>query len=144
MKVVPDSSFKCFFIQGNLYTGEGDLPLVQSVNRKKLAVSAKQAILFYFWNNQAQLFVLHLKILVSLFFRSALKSTSSSDEVLLATEAVEKLNLSLDPAKDLLEWKETIFDIIRNIKGWLIFKYVFVKKRTLWIMTLWKKNRLIL
>ena len=50
-------------------------------------------------------------------YRSALKSSPSSDEVLVATEAVEKLNLSTDPAEDLLEWKETIFDIIRNIKG---------------------------
>lgn len=50
------------------------------------------------------------------FYRSALKSSSNSDEVAIATEAVENLSLSTDPAKDLIEWKETVFDIIRNIK----------------------------
>ena len=40
----------------------------------------------------------------------------AAEEVTIATEAVEKLNLSVDPETDLLEWKETVFDIIRNIK----------------------------
>ncbi len=39
-----------------------------------------------------------------------------AEAVTVATEAVEKLNLSVDPETDLLEWKDTVFDIIRNIK----------------------------
>jgi hypothetical protein len=35
---------------GNIYTGQGNLPLEQS---SKMAVSAEKNILFYFWNNQA-------------------------------------------------------------------------------------------
>ena len=52
------------------------------------------------------------------YLRSAIKASSSanSEEVTVATEAVERLTLSADAALDLIEWKETIFDIIRNIK----------------------------
>ena len=55
-------------------------------------------------------------IVLILLGRSALKPSHNSDEVAVATEAVENLSLSTDPAKDLVEWKETVFDIIRNIK----------------------------
>ena len=53
------------------------------------------------------------------YIRSALRSTStseSSNTVIVATEAVEKLSLSIDPETDLVEWKETVFDIIKDIK----------------------------
>ena len=53
------------------------------------------------------------------YIRSALRSTSSNEcsgPVTVATEAVERLSLSLDPETDLVEWKETIFDIIKDIK----------------------------
>jgi hypothetical protein len=36
--------------------------------------------------------------------------------VIVATEAVERLSLSVDPEVDLVEWKETVFDIIKDIK----------------------------
>lgn len=54
------------------------------------------------------------------YIRSALKTTSSecsqTDKVIVATEAVERLSLSVDPEVDLVEWKETVFDIIKDIK----------------------------
>lgn len=53
------------------------------------------------------------------YIRSALRSNSaheSSNPVTVATEAVERLSLSIDPETDLVEWKETVFDIIKDIK----------------------------
>ena len=53
------------------------------------------------------------------YIRSALRSNStneSSNQVIVATEAVERLSLSIDPETDLVEWKETVFDIIKDIK----------------------------